>query len=65
MSQNEKKRCPRCNEVFECKAVSIEHCACTTIVLDENERNYMMEQFEDCLCVTCMIEVKEALNKTI
>jgi hypothetical protein len=58
MCAHEKKYCPRCQAHFECKVGSILLCQCTAVTLNENERDYMRERFEDCLCANCMKEVK-------
>jgi hypothetical protein len=58
MSSHEEKYCPRCNAVFECKVGSILQCQCITVTLDETERDFMKEKFDDCLCAGCMKEVR-------
>lgn len=58
MIKHEKKYCPKCNSVFECKVGSILLCQCTTVKLNEKERDYMKEKFDDCLCADCMKEVR-------
>ena len=58
MCEHEHKYCPRCNAYFECKVGSILLCQCTAVSLNENERDYMREKFDDCLCAKCMKEVK-------
>jgi hypothetical protein len=58
MVKHEEKYCPRCNTVFECKVGSILICQCTTVRLNEKERDYMREKFDDCLCASCMKEVR-------
>ncbi len=58
MNKHEEKYCQRCNTVFECKVGSILLCQCTTVTLNEEERNYMRERYTDCLCAKCMQTVK-------
>ncbi len=58
MNKHEEKYCQRCNAVFECKVGSILLCQCTTVTLNEEERNYMRERYTDCLCAKCMQAVK-------
>jgi hypothetical protein len=58
MSEHEKKYCPRCSTPFECKVGSILLCQCTSVTLTETERNYLHENYEDCLCANCMKELK-------
>lgn len=58
MIKHEIKYCPRCKHTFECKLGSILLCQCTTVTLNEKERDYMREKFDDCLCADCMKEVR-------
>lgn len=58
MIKHEEKYCPRCNALFECKVGSISLCQCTAVVLTEEERYYMQQKYNDCLCASCMQEVK-------
>lgn len=54
MYKHEEKICPRCTKKFECKLGSIVLCQCTTVKLDDPEREYIRDQHSDCLCATCM-----------
>lgn len=58
MCEHEKKYCPRCDALFECKVGSILICQCTGVTLNAEEREYMGEQYSDCLCASCMKQVK-------
>ncbi|SFE41007.1 cysteine-rich CWC family protein [Thermoflexibacter ruber] len=58
MPQHEIKVCPRCQAEFECKLGSIHLCQCTAVRLDESDRTYIREKYEDCLCLACMIALK-------
>ncbi|MEO6836996.1 MAG: cysteine-rich CWC family protein [Ginsengibacter sp.] len=58
MCEHEKKYCPRCRARFECKVGSILLCQCTSVTLTESESNYLHEKYEDCLCASCMKELK-------
>jgi hypothetical protein len=58
MCSHEEKYCPRCNVIFECKVGSILQCQCITVTLNETEREFMKEKFDDCLCAGCMKEVR-------
>jgi len=61
MPKHEDKICPRCAREFECKVGSILLCQCTTVTLTEAERDYIREQFQDCLCANCMNELSVEL----
>lgn len=50
--------CPRCNAPFECKVNDIENCHCNSVVLDDQERDYINQRYKDCLCGRCMGEMK-------
>ncbi len=65
MSEHEKKYCPRCSTSFECKVGSILLCQCTSVTLTETERNYLHENYEDCLCANCMKELKIEFHQNL
>ncbi len=54
------KICPKCGIEFVC-----EHnikCWCLTYNIPEDKRNYLRENFNDCLCESCL---KEFAKNTI
>jgi len=55
MCNHEEKRCPRCNSAFQCKVGSINLCQCTTVELNEMERDYVSKKYDDCLCASCLL----------
>jgi hypothetical protein len=65
MCRHEEKYCPRCQAVFECKVGSILLCQCTTVILNEEERAYIQEKFDDCLCAECMKAMKAAYHNEL
>jgi len=58
MCKHEPKNCPRCNHPFECKVGDIAHCQCMTVPLTDEERKFIGERHDDCLCANCMRELK-------
>lgn len=58
MIKHEIKYCPRCKGSFECKVGSILDCQCTKVKLVDEERDWLKEKFDDCLCLACMREMK-------
>lgn len=52
--KHEAKECPRCGNVFECKVGNIAECQCRTVTLNQEELDYLRDNFEDCLCAECM-----------
>ncbi|MCW3464217.1 cysteine-rich CWC family protein [Chitinophaga nivalis] len=65
MCEHERKHCPRCNSGFECKVGSILICQCSAVTLSTEERNYIQEQYTDCLCANCLKEMKAAWHKEL
>lgn len=53
---HEEKKCPRCNILFECKPGNVAHCQCYGIVLSVDERAFIEERYNDCLCSVCLHE---------
>lgn len=53
-----KKTCSRCNTIFDCNSESIESCQCYSIHLSENTKNQLREQYQDCLCNNCLLEIQ-------
>lgn len=65
MGIHEEKNCPRCQKLFECKVCTILNCQCTTVTLNEEEQDYMINKYDDCLCATCMMEVRGEYHNNI
>jgi len=59
MPQHEIKTCPRCNNGFECKAGDVSHCQCNCIELNIEERCFIEDRYADCLCVSCLLQLKD------
>jgi len=59
MPLHEAKTCPRCNNAFECKAGDIMHCQCSGIQLNIEERAFVEERYQDCLCIHCLLQLKD------
>lgn len=62
MCEHEKVACPRCNTRFECKVGSISLCQCTTVSLTIEEGQHIGEAYKECLCASCMLEMKKEYN---
>ncbi len=63
MPKHESKQCARCQTVFECKSGSIMLCQCQTVVLSTEQLEYISEQYEDCLCSRCLLEMRGEYNE--
>jgi hypothetical protein len=59
MPMHEQKNCPRCGQAFTCKAGSITQCECSTLALTREEQAWIEERFNDCLCISCLKEIKK------
>jgi len=59
MCRHETKNCQRCNASFECKPGSITQCQCFEVVLTTEQRAYLEQQYNDCLCKDCLGYLKE------
>ena len=64
MNTHELKYCPRCHSTFECKVGNVLLCQCNKINLNVMEKEYLSNNYNDCLCVNCMEEIKLILKNT-
>lgn len=62
-TKHENKYCPRCNVIFECKVGSVNLCQCSTVQLTAEERNFLLDKFDDCLCASCMAELRSEYHR--
>ncbi len=58
MPSHEVKTCSRCNNVFECKAGDISNCQCRHVELTAEERAFIEDRYNDCLCANCLLQLK-------
>lgn len=65
MSEDKQKYCPRCHSLFECKVGTILLCQCSTVSLDVRVQDYLYKNYKDCLCTSCMEEIKRVLKDTL
>lgn len=59
----ETKACPRCAREFECKSGSILLCHCQTILITPEQLEYISNQYDDCLCHSCLLDLRTEYNK--
>ncbi|MFZ6013239.1 MAG: cysteine-rich CWC family protein [Bacteroidota bacterium] len=62
MLKHEEKNCPRCKRSFECKVGCVTNCQCSQVTLNDVERKYLNEIFQDCLCASCMLAMRSAYH---
>ncbi|MBS1973582.1 MAG: cysteine-rich CWC family protein, partial [Bacteroidetes bacterium] len=53
------KRCPRCHAKFECKVGNVANCQCSGIAFSVEEKAFLEERYNDCLCRNCLLELKQ------
>ncbi len=53
------KSCPRCSRDFECRNDDIFNCACISIPLFKKELDWLAANYDDCLCINCLEEIRE------
>ena len=54
-----KKNCPRCGDSFDCMHNKIENCHCVSVVLTQKQRTFIQQNYNDCLCNKCLLEIKK------
>jgi len=60
-NKHEMKTCPRCLFVFECRADDITKCQCYAVKLTGKQREQLARRYTGCLCVACMLAVRDQL----
>ncbi|RFM26609.1 cysteine-rich CWC family protein [Deminuibacter soli] len=58
MPTHEAKTCPRCHQPFECKVGDISQCQCNGLRLTDEERSFIEQRYNDCLCRNCLEALK-------
>jgi cysteine-rich CWC protein len=58
MCMHEHKTCPRCSRLFECKVGTVTTCQCFEIRLTIEERAFIEDMYDDCLCTECLTELR-------
>nr|MBC7612344.1 cysteine-rich CWC family protein [Pseudopedobacter sp.] len=62
MSSFSIKTCEQCGCKLVCKPLEINQCQCYQIVLTESQRAYISNNFKDCLCRNCLLQVVQLVN---
>lgn len=60
--KHETKNCVRCKTEFECKSGSVLLCQCQTILLSTEQLEYINSLYDDCLCISCLYELRTEFN---
>lgn len=62
MCQHEQKSCPRCGKAFECKPATITQCQCFGIRLSAEQKAYIEQRYNDCLCRNCLVVLQNEIE---
>lgn len=57
-----KKICPRCSNSFVCREDRTDLCSCTRIYLLSGVRDYVKENYDECLCPSCLKETSASFH---
>jgi len=53
------EKCPRCQQIFVCKAGNIGNCQCSSISLNKDQTDYIRHRYTSCLCINCLKQLQE------
>jgi len=59
MCKHEENICPRCEQAFECKVGDIANCQCFGISFTTEEKAFIEDRYNSCLCRKCLQELKQ------
>lgn len=62
MSNHEPKKCPRCNQSFDCKPGNITQCQCYGITIKPELKTFLEQRYNDCLCNNCLRYLQQETN---
>ena len=62
MAQHETKNCQRCDANFECKVGNITQCQCYGFSFNDKEKDYIYNNYNDCLCRKCLGSIKHEVR---
>ncbi|MFZ1311298.1 MAG: cysteine-rich CWC family protein [Chitinophagaceae bacterium] len=62
MCRHERKSCPQCKTVFECKPGNVLQCHCYGIAITHEQKAYIAQRYADCLCRNCLEYLSDELN---
>lgn len=62
MEIHETKTCPRCSKDFICKPGNITQCQCFDIRLTTEQKAYIDQRYEGCLCRKCLLLLQNELE---
>ena len=57
-----KKICTRCSTSFGCRQDRVELCKCSHTSLTPGTKDYIKDNYDDCLCPNCLKEISSSYN---
>lgn len=51
------KTCPKCKQIFDCQHDNIINCYCASVVLMPEQRQFIQQNYSDCLCRDCLLAI--------
>lgn len=64
-TQSLEKYCTRCSCKFNCNAIDIQNCQCSTVTISGQTQDFLKETRYDCLCSNCLQEIDNLVNTNI
>ncbi|MGV3703815.1 MAG: cysteine-rich CWC family protein [Arcticibacter sp.] len=65
MIKHEIIRCERCAVQIECRSNSYTRCQCSAVQLTPDEIEFIGENYDGCLCASCLLELAAVYQKTL
>ncbi|TAE89482.1 MAG: hypothetical protein EAY81_02305 [Bacteroidetes bacterium] len=62
MSNGESKVCENCKSEFVCNPQNISHCGCSAIILSPAARQFIRQNYDDCVCPNCLLGINVKFN---
>lgn len=59
MCKHEEKTCPRCGQKFTCKVGDILKCQCFGIEMNDEQQNFISNEYNECLCRDCLLQLQQ------
>ncbi|HEX5155313.1 MAG TPA: cysteine-rich CWC family protein [Parafilimonas sp.] len=63
MQKHEEKQCPRCSNLFECRAGDMYNCQCYAVALSDAAKLFLEStSYDDCLCKNCLLQIEQMVQ---
>lgn len=57
------KVCPKCSASFTCRVDNILECRCVEVPLTAEARAFIADNYANCLCYNCLVQVSKHFRK--